>query len=156
MKYFSKNIAFLRGLKGISQAEIADRLDFKRTTWNGYEVGTSRPYIDGLVKIADYFGVTEADLLHTDLSKKGEYSTTLEIKKKQGKGEYKGEYEGEYSGKKYPKDVQSITAEEGLEPYKNAQQVIEALQGQISALKSALMHAEQRLQASEYQKKNTG
>lgn len=115
LKYFAKNIAFLRGLKNISQAEMADRLNFKRTTWNGYESGTSKPYIDGLVLIADYFGVSEGDLLHVDLSKRGKYLNKSYGTKKQGKSEYSGDYEGEYSAKKYSENIHlSVVNEDNL------------------------------------------
>lgn len=111
MKYFAKNIGFLRSLRNLSQAQTADRLGFKRTTWNGYENGTSKPYIDGLVIIANYFDISEADLLHTDLSK-GDYSKKVTDPKKKGKGDYEGYHEGDFSPKKYPKNEKlSIVAE---------------------------------------------
>lgn len=47
------------------------QLDIKRTTWVGYEAGKSQPYIKELVRIAAFFGVTETDLLHSDLQVQG-------------------------------------------------------------------------------------
>jgi transcriptional regulator with XRE-family HTH domain len=130
LKYLAKNINFLRGLKGISQAEIADRLGFKRTTWNGYESATSKPYIDGLVIIADYFDVSEADLLHTDLSRKGEYLTQKGSKKKSTKGEHGSGFQGEFEGKKYPKnDKLSVLNDDGAGVYKMPQVITVDSQG---------------------------
>ena len=75
LKYFAKNITFLRTQKGYTQEQIGHQLGIKRTTWNGYEKGTSQPYVDVLVEIAKYFGISEGDLLHVDLARKGNLKT---------------------------------------------------------------------------------
>jgi len=69
MKYFSKNVRFLRQQAGLSQADMEQKLEIKRSTWNNYESGLSKPYIDVLVTIARFFDVTESDLLHVNLYK---------------------------------------------------------------------------------------
>lgn len=69
MKYFSKNIRFLRQQAGLSQADIERKLEIKRSTWNNYESGLSKPYVEALIVIAKFFDVTEGDLLHLNLSK---------------------------------------------------------------------------------------
>lgn len=69
MKYFSKNIRFLRQQAGLSQADIERKLEIKRSTWNNYESGLSKPYVEALIEIAKFFNVTEGDLLHLNLSK---------------------------------------------------------------------------------------
>jgi transcriptional regulator with XRE-family HTH domain len=69
MKYFSKNIRFLRQQAGLSQADIERKLEIKRSTWNNYESGLSKPYVEALIVIAKFFDVAEGDLLHLNLSK---------------------------------------------------------------------------------------
>jgi transcriptional regulator with XRE-family HTH domain len=73
MEIFAKNAKFLRELYGLTQADMFAVLGVKRSTWNNYEIGLSKPFIDVLVRISKYFGVSETDLLHTDLSKLDKY-----------------------------------------------------------------------------------
>lgn len=68
MNYFAKNIKLLRKQKGLTQAQILNFVGFKQSTWNGYETGNSQPYMDGLIKISDYFNVPLSDLIEKDLS----------------------------------------------------------------------------------------
>jgi len=70
MKYFSKNVRFLREQAGLRQYDVEKVLGVKRTTWNNYESGLSRPSLEGFVQIAQYFDVSESDLLHIDIGKK--------------------------------------------------------------------------------------
>jgi transcriptional regulator with XRE-family HTH domain len=69
MKYFSKNVRFLREQAGLRQYDIEKVLGVKRTTWNNYESGLSRPTLEGFVEIAQHFDVSESDLLHVDIAK---------------------------------------------------------------------------------------
>lgn len=69
MKYFSKNVRFLREQAGLRQYDIEKVLGVKRTTWNNYESGLSRPSLEGFVQIAKHFDVSESDLLHVDIAK---------------------------------------------------------------------------------------
>jgi len=50
------------------QAHMLDSIGFKQSTWNGYETGHSQPYMDGLIKISDYFNVPLSDLIEKDLN----------------------------------------------------------------------------------------
>lgn len=70
MNYFSGNIRFLRNKRGLSQAEMLDHLGFPRTTWSSYENGVSQPGIDGIVRIASFFGISVTELLEEDLTEK--------------------------------------------------------------------------------------
>ena len=65
---FGKNIQFLTKVKGMNQGNMLDAIGFKRTTWNAYANEKSFPKFEDLVKIAEYFGINETDLIHTDLS----------------------------------------------------------------------------------------
>lgn len=69
MKYFSKNVRFLRQQTSLTQADIEKKLGVKRTAWNNYESGVSKPNLEGFIVIAKFFDVAEDDLLHLDLSK---------------------------------------------------------------------------------------
>lgn len=66
--FFGKNLQYLRKLKGLNQGEMLDIIGIKRTTWGGYENGTSFPKFDDLLKIAEYFDISETDLIRKDLS----------------------------------------------------------------------------------------
>lgn len=63
-----KNLLFLRKLKGWQQSEIQAKLDIKASTWGNYETGISQPNLNVLIYISKYFGISETDLLHKDLS----------------------------------------------------------------------------------------
>jgi len=67
MSFFATNLRFLRKRKGLSQAEMQDSLGFPRTTWASYESEKSEPAIDEILRIADFFEVSVADLLRRDL-----------------------------------------------------------------------------------------
>lgn len=69
MKYFSKNVRFLREQAGLKQLDFEKLLNIKRTTWNNYESGLSKPSLEAFVSIAEYFDVSESDILHVDISK---------------------------------------------------------------------------------------
>ena len=85
MKLFNTNCKVLRKLKGVSQAVIADSLGIDRSTWTGYETGSSQPKLAGVYEIAEYFNVSIGDLLENDLSKNvhlsKENTNTEKIKK---------------------------------------------------------------------------
>ena len=65
--FFSNNVKFLRKSRGMLQSEILSAIGFKPTTWSGYENGISFPKFEDLIKISEYFGVNESDLINTDL-----------------------------------------------------------------------------------------
>jgi transcriptional regulator with XRE-family HTH domain len=69
MYCFKENLKFLRELRKLSIAQMADLLKLKPSRWGNYETGESQPNLDVFVYIAKFFGVEETDLLHTDLSK---------------------------------------------------------------------------------------
>ncbi len=60
---FSERIRELRQEKGIKQREMADILGVKLRSYQNYEGGDRRPDYEGLVALADYFGVTTDYLL---------------------------------------------------------------------------------------------
>lgn len=67
MKFFDKNIQFLRKQKGLKQVDMQAQLGYNRTTWNNYERGVSEPDLEGFFKIAKFFGVSVDHLYFYDL-----------------------------------------------------------------------------------------
>lgn len=59
---FSEILKELRKKKKMTQEEAAKKLGIARTTYSGYERGTSEPDIEGLKKISNVFEV-DIDLL---------------------------------------------------------------------------------------------
>lgn len=50
------------------QSEMLEKIGIARTTWSSYENGISQPDIDGILRIAHFFGITSTELLETDLN----------------------------------------------------------------------------------------
>lgn len=61
----------LRKEKGITQKEIADKLNITDRTYGHYETGKREPTIDTLINIADYYNIS-LDILVGRYEKKGE------------------------------------------------------------------------------------
>lgn len=59
----AEKLVELRKAQGLSQQEIADRLEFPRGTYSIWETGQRRPGLDSLIKIADYYSVSVDCLL---------------------------------------------------------------------------------------------
>ncbi|HET8885592.1 MAG TPA: helix-turn-helix transcriptional regulator [Salinimicrobium sp.] len=79
LKFLPDNLKYLRKSKELSQdemcMELGEALGFvkengepKRSKWSNYETGKSQPDLKSFVKIAKFFGVTESNLLHQNLS----------------------------------------------------------------------------------------
>lgn len=65
---FEENLVKLRKSKGLSQEELAEKLDVSRQTVYKWESGQSYPELDRLVIISKLFGYTIDDILHKDLA----------------------------------------------------------------------------------------
>lgn len=72
--YISSNLRFLRKRKGLTQDDLAKLLQLKRSTLNGYENGISRPSIEGLVQLSDFFGISIDSLIRIDFEKLTEFN----------------------------------------------------------------------------------
>ncbi len=68
MNMFAKNLKYLRKSKGMNQEELARALGCQKTTISNYETTYSEPKRPMLEQIADFFSVSVADLISTDLS----------------------------------------------------------------------------------------
>lgn len=58
MATFEERLAALRKEKGISQAVLGEVLGVSRWSVLNYEAGKNRPDYDGLIALADFFGVS--------------------------------------------------------------------------------------------------
>ena len=64
---FRRNLNMLMAENGISQTELAAKLGFPRQTLGNWIAGTARPSAYRAQKLADFFKVSVADLLYSDL-----------------------------------------------------------------------------------------
>lgn len=63
---FKDNLISLRKLNGLSQEELADRINVSRQTLSKYETGESLPDVEKCKRLADVFGVSLDDLVNYD------------------------------------------------------------------------------------------
>lgn len=68
MSTIGKNIRVLRGLKKLSQEQLADELDITRPRLAAYEESRNEPPVDLIIKIATYFQISIDALMRGDLS----------------------------------------------------------------------------------------
>ena len=64
----SEKILSLRTARGLSQGDLAEKLDVSRQSVSKWETGQSVPDLDKIIKLADFFGVTTDYLLREDES----------------------------------------------------------------------------------------
>ena len=62
MKEYARRIRELRKEKGLTQQDVADRLQVNKQTISGYERGVRRPDFEKLDELADLFDVSMAYL----------------------------------------------------------------------------------------------
>ena len=55
-------------MKGLSQADLAQRMDVSRQTINSIETGRYTPSLPLAIAIARFFGVTVEEIFHADHS----------------------------------------------------------------------------------------
>ena len=63
MSNFSKNLKKLRYDNGLSQKDMAEKLNISRNTIAGWEVSGREPNLDTLIKISKTFDISYEDLL---------------------------------------------------------------------------------------------
>lgn len=71
MIYLKENMRYLRKQKGITQGDLAEKLDSKRSLIGSYEEGRGVPKLSVIKQMADLFEVTVDDLLSVDISSAG-------------------------------------------------------------------------------------
>lgn len=65
--HLSNNLRVLRKAKRKSQQDVADAIGIKRSSYSGYENGTSEPDLSTLLRLCHYYKVAMGDLIATDL-----------------------------------------------------------------------------------------
>jgi putative transcriptional regulator len=60
------NVRERRTAKGLSQAELAERMDVSRQTINSIETDRYTPSLPLAIAIARFFGVTVEEIFHAD------------------------------------------------------------------------------------------
>ena len=68
MTHFSKAFKKLRSEHNLTQSELAEALNLKKSTISMYENGNRQPNFETLELIADYFNVYMSTLLNKDIS----------------------------------------------------------------------------------------
>ncbi|WP_373497047.1 XRE family transcriptional regulator [Aquiflexum sp.] len=67
----AKNLKFLRSESGMTQSELAEKLDLQRTMISAYEDGRSEPKLSTLAILSELFVVSIDELLHHDIQQNG-------------------------------------------------------------------------------------
>jgi transcriptional regulator with XRE-family HTH domain len=67
----AKNIKYLRSESGLTQSELAEKLDLQRTMISAYEDGRSEPKLSTLAILSELFMVSIDELLHHDIQQHG-------------------------------------------------------------------------------------
>lgn len=70
MNNFSNNLKCFRIQFGLTQEELAKKLNKNYTTIGKWEKGIRSPILDDLIKIADIFGITIDKLVRSDINDK--------------------------------------------------------------------------------------
>lgn len=68
---FRDNLCQLRKLNGLSQEELAEKVNVSRQTLSKWESGESMPDLERAAALADVFGVTLDDLVHYECTVEG-------------------------------------------------------------------------------------
>lgn len=68
---FSENLKYYRKYKGVTQKELADAIGTNNTTLSNWEKDISKPDIDTIVKLSNYFGISIDDLVFFKNEKNG-------------------------------------------------------------------------------------
>jgi Predicted transcriptional regulators len=129
MNYFAKNIGFLRKYFNATQIEIASNIGLKRNTWSNYENGASEPSFDGVMRIANYFGISLTDLLEVDLE--NNINLIEDAIGKNNAGKNRGNSKLPVTG-----NTTFIASEEGA-VYKTQQEIIESLTSAVKGLEAS-------------------
>src|SRR5688500_10568206 len=116
MNYFAKNLTYCRKTFGITQSELAIRLEKSQSTVAGWENKISEPNVESLIKFSQIFGISIDHLTKTDLGN-GKYITEEHIQKfKAGKnfGKVSGKDNPVFIGFDEDRDVQKFEVNEDV------------------------------------------
>lgn len=68
MSYFSKNLKYLRTKKGLTRQEVAENIKVNQSSISRWETEEMGITVENAYDLANYFGVSIADLIGKDLS----------------------------------------------------------------------------------------
>ena len=151
---------------GLKQNQMQSHIGIKQTTWNGYEMEKSTPYLHVAIKISEYFGYSLGDLIDKDIENEMSIGNNFEKSKRIEtfqKGNINGNLIGNNLNKKDSKNTHfslndgecnNCAYKDSLINEKN--KTIEALTGQVNALKLATDQLIARLEGPEQLKKQAG
>lgn len=77
--YFPDNLKFLRVQKGMTQEELAKKMNKDYSTIGKWELGQRNPIMADIIKLSDLFNVPVQNLVEKDLRIKNENLDELEI-----------------------------------------------------------------------------
>lgn len=77
--YFPDNLKFLRTQKGMTQEELAQKLDKDYSTIGKWELGQRNPVMADIIKLSDFFNISMQDLVEKDLRIKKKNFDELEV-----------------------------------------------------------------------------
>ncbi len=77
--YFPDNLKFLRAKEGMTQDELAKKMDKDYSTIGKWELGQRNPVMSDIIKLSDIFNVSIQNLVEKDLRIKDENSDGLEL-----------------------------------------------------------------------------
>ncbi len=66
--FIPSNIRFLRTIAGLSQEQLAKKVDLNRGNITSYERGVAKPAIETLKRLAEFFKVELVHIIQTDLT----------------------------------------------------------------------------------------
>lgn len=76
--FFRENLRTLRLSADLTQEQLAERLELKRSVVTSYERGKTSPPLTNLLRIADFFELSLEALLFENLRKQGKSTTAAE------------------------------------------------------------------------------
>ena len=86
---FEEKLMALRKKAGMSQEELADRLDVSRQAISRWELGSTLPDAPNLLKLSDLFGVSIDYLLRDDYEEASDLSPAKEARREMSEKEQK-------------------------------------------------------------------
>ena len=66
--FFGKNLKYLISERGNTNKSVAEKLGFSNSSISNWTKGKSHPAVEDLMRVCDFFEVTETDILRKDLS----------------------------------------------------------------------------------------
>lgn len=70
--YFPENLKFLRTQNGMTQDDLAKKMDKDYSTIGKWELGQRNPIMSDIIKLSDIFNISVQDLVEKDLRIKTE------------------------------------------------------------------------------------